>query len=929
LSLANIPATPRQGIFAALTAGIITVVPIVLLSRAQEPIHGFAETLPAMSTGVLIADVMTAFMLFSASAMERSRAAAILAGAYLFAALICVSYFLTFPGLFSPAGLFGTLPQASISLWICFHMGFALFIIAYAVVLQLPRQELTRTATTQFLGWVGGGTCVLAVAVSVAIIVNARSALAPTGSVAHLTLSAAVVVIVAEVLATLLVLRSLLDARIRSITQVWLAVACYAMLVNTVLTYLSGNRFTAGWFSERGLSFVASSVVLGAILVGARRLMLLVRDSEQRLQTVVRGVGDALLVIDADDRITEANPAALALFEYAQSDLLGSSIDAIVPNYRDQIGSAHPTGGAIEVTATKYDGTAFPLELGRGEDGMILMGRDITQRKRAEEAIRAAHNRAIEAADVKAQFLATMSHEIRTPINAVVGMSELLLRTPLPAEARDYAMVVRESAESLLSVVNDILDFSKIEAGKVQLEKIPFSIVGAIESTADILMSNATKKGLALSTFIAPDVPQYVLGDTNYVRQILLNLIGNAVKFTAAGSVQIRAVVDSVQPKKITSVKMSVSDTGAGIASDLVAELFEPFAQGALSTRRRFGGTGLGLSICKRLVSLMGGEMGVTSEPGSGSTFWFTIPFERADELVVAETPSLRGYRILVVDAETASRDILDQYLLSWGAIATKTASPDHALTFMRAAATRANPYDAVLIQYVLPETDGYALAARILAEPALRQTPLVLMSATEAARHAAEASEHGFRAFLREPFRQSSLFDALAGAVRRVDTALLAPPQEVDSRRESTSALPTPQTQDAPQQDITVLIVEDNPVNRKLALQQLKKLGYHSAAVIDGREAIKAVKRKRYDLVLMDCQMPDVDGFTATREIRTWEAEGGSHVPIVAMTASVLAGDREACLAAGMDDFLAKPVQLDALRAALERYTGSTVGVR
>ncbi len=405
--------------------------------------------------------------------------------------------------------------------------------------------------------------------------------------------------------------------------DVWLTVPIAALLIESLLNALGGTRYSVGWYLSRLDILVATTFLVVALLTETNRLSRVIATNERRLRGIVDGVADALVSVDARGAVVSVNRAAAALFGFVAEEMIGTAVTRILPEYAN-IEGAHETA-VVETTGRDARGTLFPVEFARGRDATnalagerIVILRDITQRKAAEEAIRAAHDRAVEAADVKSQFLATMSHEIRTPINAVVGMSELLLGTPLSDEARDYALTVRDSADSLLAIVNDILDFSKIEAGRMELESIPFAPVAALENATDILGAAARKKGLSLATYVAPDVPRRVLGDADRLRQIFLNLIGNAVKFTAQGSVTVRAVVERVEAEKTVVLRFSVTDTGPGIAPDVAGHLFEPFRQADQSTRRRYGGTGLGLSISRRLVELMGGTIGFESDPGNG-----------------------------------------------------------------------------------------------------------------------------------------------------------------------------------------------------------------------------------------------------------------------------------------------------------------------
>jgi len=908
LSLSTFPAMNRQRVSAVIVAVLLTLAAVAIVPSAHRQLDPVAPFLPAYMTFTCLTDFLTAYLLLRDASLNGSRALALLGCGYLYTGLIVIAQALTFPGVFSPAGLLGAGPQTAIWIWVLWHGGFPLFVLAYNVAAR--RGDVHPAGHGVRERWLMVAATPLAVVALVTLLLVRQDwfpALVSKGdyhALVALGIGPAIVLLLLLAAASTAVLW-----RGRTVAQLWLAVATYAMLVDALVTLSGGARFSLGWYAARGISLIAASVVLGALLYETGRLIGIVTGAEKRLRTIVNGVGDALFSIDADGRLVEANPAARELFGFGMGRVTGTPIDEIIPDYRRLVTSGVRHGPVtLEVDARKRNGQRFPLELGFTESG-VLIGRDITQRRRAEEAIRAARDRAIEAANVKAQFLATMSHEIRTPINAVVGMSELLLQTPLSDEARDYATTVRDSADSLLAVINDILDFSKIEAGKIQLESLPFSIVSAIESTGDILGATARKKGLSLVTFIAPDVPRYVSGDVDRLRQVLLNLVGNALKFTSSGYVAIRSTVVRVSGDRTVVVRIAVSDTGLGIAPEQSALLFQPFAQADGSTHRKFGGTGLGLSISKRLTELMGGSIGLESTPGEGSTFWIEVPFERVDDDVPIVSPTLRGRRVLLVENDNVTRGVIDQYLLAWGAVAIATATPIHALELLRSAALRRAPFDAAILGNDLDGTDAFALAARVRAEPSLAATPLILLSSVDEPGRAAEALARGFRAYLRKPIRQSSLFDALASSTSGETAAAVAT---------ATADVPSARS------GLRILIAEDHPVNRKLAQQQLKKLGYTADFAVDGREAIEAVQRERYDVVFMDCQMPDVDGFAATREIRAWEAPRGAHTPIIAMTASALEGDRDACLAAGMDDYLSKPVQLAAVQATIERFGGT-----
>ena len=566
-----------------------------------------------------------------------------------------------------------------------------------------------------------------------------------------------------------------------------------------------------------------------------------------------------------------------------------------------------------------------------------MMNRGLAVRGLAGDAVRIAgwqtditplveaRETALESARLKSEFLATMSHEIRTPMSGVIGMLEILLDTPLSAAQREHVVVARDSAYSLLTLLNDILDFSKIEADKIEFERLDFSPHALVESAVELLLSRARQQRIMLHSFVAVDVPPLVTGDIGRLRQVLLNLLSNAVKFTSQGEVVVRAAVESQTPEQVC-LRFTVSDTGIGIAESAQRRLFLPFTQADGSTMRKYGGTGLGLAISKRLVDLMGGEIGVESRVGKGSTFWFTVPLPRAAGSTSVLTEDLaqrvRGCRVLVVDDTATSRDIIERYLQAWGMHSDGASSAAEARELLRRAAGK----DAVavaLIARTLPDMDGLDLARAVRA--AGSQAQLILLSGDEAERREGESA--GFVASVVKPVKQSQLLNVIVTALHgaeELNASMAAAAQEAaramaDSESEQTEAKPEAAE---PATNRIVLVAEDNPVNQKLALLQLKKLGYQAEVVSNGREVLAAVAGGDYSLVLMDCQMPEMDGYAATAAIRTREAHSHTRrLPIVAMTANAMQGDRETCLQAGMDDYITKPVKADQLRDVLERW--------
>jgi len=660
----------------------------------------------------------------------------------------------------------------------------------------------------------------------------------------------------------------------------------------------------------------------------------------QILRALIDNVPDFMYVKDADCRFLLANLAvARQMGAQSPEELLGKSDFDFYPRdlaktFLEDEQKVIRTGEAVinreekgldaQGNQSEIMTTQVPLRDKTGRvTGLVGIGHDITHLKKVQEEMKMAREAAEAASRAKSEFLANMSHEIRTPLNGVMGMTDLALETELTPEQRDYLETVKMSGDSLLTVINDILDFSKIEAGKIDLEAVDFNLRESLESTLKTLALRADEKGLELLCEVAPEVPEIARGDSGRLRQIVVNLVGNAIKFTDAGEVAVRVHVESKQGAEYIC-RFTVADTGIGIPADKLETVFKAFSQADSSTTRKYGGTGLGLTISMRLVKMMGGKMWVESEVGRGTEFHFTVRLEAADASeikvgAIAPPELLRGVKVLVVDDNRTNRRILEGMLLRWQMKPTLAEGGKAALAELSSALEAGERYGLILTDMHMPDMDGFELVEQIRQRPELSTATIMMLTSAGHRGDAARCEKLGVAAYLLKPIRQSELREAVArvlGAREREGAIPLITRFSVQDARE-------------PGAFLSVLLAEDNLVNQRLAVRLLEKRGHRVVVAATGLEALKALEKESFDLVIMDVQMPEMDGIEATGVIRKNEKISGVHQPIVALTAHAMKGDREKCLAAGMDGYLTKPIRPQELDHLLELYVARRLEAR
>ncbi len=879
--------------------------------------------LPVYQTAVIIGDVITFILLLGQYDILRSRGLLIIASGYLFNAAMAIFHALSFPGLFAPSGLLNSGPQTTAWLYFFWHGFFPLFVIAYAV---LKGKAVTPVERRIPLAWAMWIAVIIALALAFAFMLLATRGdwLLPQIMSGNMDADAKIFIALAVWVISLAALALLWLRKPHSLLDMWLMVIMVIWILDVALAaVLNHGRYDVGWYMGRVYGLMAASFVLIALLLENGKLYVQLASASARERAYLSNLHDPVVTIDANGMVCSANLALNRVLGYSSGELLGRNVSVLVPELQRsehdgyiqrylQTGNAHVIGASREVVGQHENGDLVPLELSvsefshDGEKFFIGTLHDLRDRNRLIDELTTARAAADQANQAKSAFLATMSHEIRTPMNGVLGMLEVLEHGSLTEHQRDQVQTMRDSAATLLVLIDDILDFSKIEAGRIEFECAPLSVADLVEGLCTSQFSVARRRGVAVRMFVDPDLPERVLGDDTRLRQVLYNLVGNAIKFSAGnpvrpGRVSVRATLAARAPLRIA---FTVEDNGIGIDAATQARLFTPFTQAEASTTRRFGGTGLGLTICRRLVNLMGGEIGVTSRPGEGSVFTVTLPFTLAPDQPIREQPDLTGLCCFLLDEPDIDAEALTRYLEHAGAKVRRYTDIEETVRFTAEA-------DA---QAVLIHAEGGGWRRRNGDQyPHLRRVCIGHGRRRRARLNAPDCVSIDDNAL-----RQQAFLRAVAVAAGR------ASPEIFDDR--STDPLPgesapPPTVAQARAENRLILVAEDDSVNQKVILQQLALLGYAAEVASDGAKALARWSEGIFALLFTDLHMPTMDGYQLAMEIRRQEQGDGRRMPIIALTANALRGEAARAKAAGIDDYLTKPVALARLREVLEAW--------
>jgi|SRR5579863_216923 len=694
---------------------------------------------------------------------------------------------------------------------------------------------------------------------------------------------------------------------ISSLGMVGIVIVTFMVLGLTVVTSLLDRRFSAQ--------------------------ALELESSEKRHRQILEAAFDAFVGMDSAGRITDWNAQAENIFGWPRAEVIGEILlEKIIPAREQRVylkelrhlralGQDSAVHKRFEIGAVCRDGREIPAEMTISavrpdkSHEFAAFVRDLSERKRFEQDLHDAKEAAEGANQAKSTFLATMSHEIRTPMNGILGMTDLVLDTELTAEQREHLGLVKFSGESLLTIINDILDFSKIEAGKLEMESIPFELRESLGETMKTLSYRAQQKGIELIFDVQPEVPEALLGDPGRIRQILINLVGNAIKFTERGEIVVR-VEEQSEEANATRLHFAVRDTGVGVPAEKQGRIFEAFSQADGTMARKYGGTGLGLTICQRLVGLMEGRIWMESAPGQGSTFHFEIRLGVQEVSTTrslnVQTDQLRDIRALIVDDNFTNRRLLEEMLTRWGMVPTAVESGPVALQALEVAKLAGHPFPLILLDGQMPEMDGFAFAEILHKDASLAGAKIMMLTSAGRPGDGARCKEVGIAAYLGKPIRQTELLEGICALLQQ------SPQKKIEK-------LVTKHTLRELRNRRRVLVAEDNLVNQKLALRLLEKHGYEVTIAGDGQAALNELQKGTFDVVLMDVQMPVMDGFEATAAIREKEKSSGGHNLIIAMTAHSLKGDEERCISGGMDAYISKPIRTAELFATIDRMLGRT----